>query len=91
MNNLTVEQKMEYLRKALEMGASIDIRFHHVEEETEALEIANSFSKLAEVPFTEEHSGVFNWFKINGPIPTAVFFDKSYMEEDVDLGGMESA
>lgn len=91
--NLTIDQKMEYIRKALELGAHININFHHVDNETEALKIAHSFSKLADTPFEEVNSGAFNWFKINGQLQTTVFFDKEYMDEDVKFweDGVESA
>lgn len=94
MNNLTIDQKMEYLRQALEMGAKLSISFHDARDQEEAEKIASTLSHSLNVPFKENSSGVFNWFKIddlNNRLETSVFFDKEYMEEDVDLSGMESA
>lgn len=90
---MNIDEQMSYIRKALESGATVDIRFHNIDEEAEALKIAHSFSKLSHVPFKEVNSGIFSWFKIDGPLETTVFFSKGeYMEEDVDLsGGVESA
>lgn len=90
MTELTIDQQMAYIRKALEMGADVDVRFHNINDETEAIKVAYSFSKLSNVPFKEVSGGSFNWFKVDGPIPTTVFFNKEYMEEDIDLSGMES-
>ena len=87
---LNIDEQMAYIRKALEKGASVNISFHNIEDEGEALKTAYTFSKMVKAPFQEVNTGVFNWFKIEGPIQTSIFFNKEYMEEDVDLSGMES-
>ena len=92
MNELTLEQKMAYIRKALEMGAKININFHCIDSQEDAEKVAATFSQSLNVPFKEVNAGVFNWYKIDDrQLETAVFFNKEYMEEDVDLSGMESA
>jgi hypothetical protein len=89
MNQLSIEQKMKYVRKALEMGAAIDVNFHNIRDKKEAEKVAAELSQLINLPFEERFGDNYQWYKIATPfieLSSAIFFD-DVMEEDVDLSG----
>jgi hypothetical protein len=86
---MNIEQKMEYIRRALELGASIDVKWYTIEGEEKAREL---IANLDTVPFEQKEVEKTNWFAAydyKNAINTTIFFDKEYLEEDVDLSGME--
>jgi hypothetical protein len=87
MNQLSIEQKMEYLRKALEMGARFDIYFHGVENKETAEKIANELKNVVDFQFEDNTNGEISWLTTDYfKISTSIFY-QNYMEEDVDLSG----
>jgi hypothetical protein len=88
---MNIEQKMAYIRRALELGASIDVKWYTIESEEKARELIADLEKDT-VPFKQKESEKTNWFAAydyENAINTTIFFDKEYLEEDVDLSGME--
>jgi hypothetical protein len=88
---MNIEQKMEYIRKALELGASIDVKWYTIKGEEKAKEL---IANLDTVPFEQKESEKVNWFAAydyENAINTTIFFDKDYLEEDVDLSGMKES
>ncbi|MRX70879.1 hypothetical protein GJU40_01690 [Bacillus lacus] len=87
--NLSTDQKVEILRKAIEEGASINIYFHtdsdsDVNEES-ALATANSFADMYVSGSVEKHStSGTEWFEVLGDssLELAVFY--KYKSEDED-------
>lgn len=90
---MNMEQQLAYLQKVLEMGAKIEIKFHNIREEKEAVKTATELSKLVQIPpMGCSHQGT-SWIgigEISNQIRTTVFYDK-YMVEDVNLDGVADA
>ncbi|MDP4106955.1 MAG: hypothetical protein Q8935_18620 [Bacillota bacterium] len=87
MEQLSIEQKMEYLRKALEMGARFDIYFHGIENKEAAEKIANELKTVVDFQFEDGKADINNYIATDyGQISTSIFF-QNYMEEDVQLDG----
>jgi hypothetical protein len=90
---MNIEQKMEYIRRALELGATVDVKWYFLEDEDKARELIANFEKET-IPFEQKESEKINWFQAydyKNNINTTVFFEKEYLEEDVDLSGMEES
>jgi hypothetical protein len=88
---MNIEQKMEYIRRALELGAHVDVKWYNIEDEDKARDLIADLEKDT-VPFEQKESEKVNWFAAydyENAINTTIFFDKEYLEEDVDLSGME--
>lgn len=74
---MNIEQKLEYLRKALEAGAYIDVRFHNMHSKKEAESLAVECSKMLNQPITHSSAEFVQWFKINDgyAFKTSIYFD----------------
>jgi hypothetical protein len=84
---MTIEEKMVYIRKAIEMGASVDLNFHNIKGKAEAKEVAVVLSELSNLPYSHKsHTGT-NWYKIKNKdhsLKTSIFYDdENYMIEDI--------
>jgi hypothetical protein len=88
---MNIEQKMEYIRRALELGANVDISFHNVSTKKEAKRIAVELSNMAGLKHKQTTHDGTHWYKIRNDdytFGTSVFYDE-FLEEDVDLSGMK--
>jgi hypothetical protein len=89
---MTIEQKLEIIKKALEKGAYIQVNFHWLKEEEDATNIMNDFNLDYEI---QERNGT-QWAKHQSPnydFEVSAFYDGeeevSFIDEDVDLSGGE--
>jgi hypothetical protein len=82
---------MEYIRRALELGANVDISFHNVSTKEEAKQIAVELSNMSGLKHKQTTHDSTHWYKIRNDdytFGTSVFYDE-FLEEDVDLSGMK--
>jgi hypothetical protein len=89
---MNIEQKMEYIRKALELGADVDLMFHKIQDKKQAKKIAVELSKLGGFKHKQNSHNGTHWYKIKSEdysLETSVFYDGEYLQEDVDLSGGE--
>jgi hypothetical protein len=89
---MNIEQKMEYIRRALELGANVELNFHNLKKEEEAQQAVSELTSMADVPYSKHENDGTKWFKIRNyadRIYTTVFYDEEYLKEDVDLSGSE--
>jgi hypothetical protein len=89
---MNIEQKMAYIRRALELGAYIDVKFHCINEKEGAEKVASELSEMLGVQSEQFSSDdkETHWFKIRNwknHLDTVVFYNE-YLVEDVDLDGM---
>lgn len=90
---MSIEEKLEYVRIALEMGANVDLTFHNIKTKAEAKKAAVELSKVANLSHDHKSYQGTSWYKIKAPdfsLETSIFFDDDYLEEDVDLSGSEA-
>jgi hypothetical protein len=89
---MTIEEKLAYLKKVIEMGADIQVSFHDIREKNEAVKAAEELSAMMNQPFHYKSHRGSDWLKIynreNG-LETSIYYDSEYLEEDVDLAGGE--
>jgi hypothetical protein len=88
---MNIEQKLAYVRRALELGANVELIFHNIKEEA-AEQVAVELSQLTNLPYQSKANGATRWFKIdnyNQGFEATVFYDDEYLEEDIDLTGGE--
>jgi hypothetical protein len=88
---MNIEQKLAFIKKALELGADINVNFHNSRDKKEAKETAVELCK--EFGFKHRHlsHNNTNWYKLKTEdysLEASIFFDE-FMEEDVDLSGMK--
>jgi hypothetical protein len=57
-----MEKQLEVLKKALEMGANIDIRFHNNISKEDAENKIKSLSELLDLPYMERSTEKNKWF-----------------------------
>lgn len=62
---LTIEQKLAVLKKAIELGADIDIYFHGSKDKEQAYQTANPLSTMMNVEIEELESDPTKWLKIH--------------------------
>lgn len=90
---MNMQEKLAYIQKAIEMGADIDIFFHRIEGEEEAIKVAAKFSMLSKKTYEYKTNDGTDWLKIypgEDEISTTIFYEKEYMEEDINFdGGVE--
>lgn len=78
MGALNIEQKMEYLRKALEMGADIDVKFYNVGNKKDALQTAKELSDFINIPYEQRSREDTNWLRIDSKdwsLRTTVYYE----------------
>jgi hypothetical protein len=93
---MTIEQKLEMLRKAMEMGAHVEVSFHNPKDsytrfnKEQAEEITSEFNQ---VDFVPKYHGGSHWFKSkHEDFSISVFYQpvaSDFLEEDVVLDGMK--
>jgi hypothetical protein len=89
---MTIEEKLAYLQKAIEMGADIQVSFHDIREKAEAVKAAEELSTMMNQPFEYKNYKGSDWLKIYNPeaaIDTTFFYEEDYLQEDVNLDGGE--
>jgi hypothetical protein len=89
---MNIEEKLAFVRKALEMGANVELVFHNVKEEEVAEQVAAELSQLTNLPYQSKANGSTRWFKIDNydqGVEATVFYDDEYLEEDIDFTGGE--
>lgn len=76
---MTIEEKLAFVRKALEMGAAVDVKFHRVENEDKAKEMGSELESLIKTPFAFwENDGTY-WYSAENfeeKLEAAVFYKK---------------
>jgi hypothetical protein len=83
-----IEQKLEFIKKSLEMGANIHVKFHGVTSKKEAEEIAAEFSEMLEIPYDEAENKETYWFNVRDSrkgVDIAVFYELSKAEKQAEL------
>jgi hypothetical protein len=81
---LLIDQKLQIIRKALELGAEIDIRFHRVPSREEAKKIIGIFSKILNKPIKNHDD---KWFSLERmpEIDVTAFYKLSNEEKESQL------
>lgn len=95
-NKMTIDEKIAYIRQALEMGADISLSFHDCRDKEEAEKVAATLSEAIKLPvkYNESKDSNLRWLKIRynySEMETVIFYDEkeTYLEEDVQFGGVE--
>lgn len=72
---MTIDQKLDVVKRALEMGASFTISFHNCRDQHEAVDAAKQFPELQP---SEKSYGESDWLSLtNDPdFELVIFFDK---------------
>lgn len=88
---MNIEEKLAFVRKALEMGANVEVNFHNIKSKEEAKQVAVELSKEFNLPHRHREHNNTHWYKIRNEdwtLEAAIFYGE-YMIEDVDLSGGE--
>jgi hypothetical protein len=75
-----LEKQLEVLKKALEMGANIDIRFHNNTSKEDAETKIKVLSELLDIQYTERGKDKNKWF-ITDYLRSSDIIVTSYFEE----------
>lgn len=82
---MTIDQKLEILKRAMELGANVDVSFHRRKNRDEAGAIANELKLEFEEVGTED----VNWLKFNDnneyQFEISIFYKKSKEERKKQL------
>lgn len=82
---MTIEQKLAILKRAVELGASIDIHFHGKKTESEAEAVAKEMSELFGAPYEKnQHQGT-HWFKTMEDYTLECYFPFTKEDEDGEV------
>jgi hypothetical protein len=76
---MTIDQKLNLIRRALELGANVNVYIHDIETKEEAKEIENKLQPLTSAPFEEEESENNQWLQSQdheNNIGIIVFYEK---------------
>jgi hypothetical protein len=76
-----MEKQLEVLKKALEMGANIDIRFHNNTSKEDAETKIKVLSKLLDLQYTERGKNNTKWF-ITDYLRSSDIIVTSYFDEE---------
>jgi hypothetical protein len=85
---MNIEQKLEFIQKALEMGAVVQVKFHGIPSKQEAERIAAEFSGMLEIPYEESENKETYWFNVRDSrkgVDIAVFYELSKAEKQAEL------
>jgi hypothetical protein len=84
---MSIEEKMAYVRRALELGASVDLHFHNFRDKESAKKAAMELSELSNLPHRNKSHNGSSWYKIKNEdysLETSIYYDdEKYMEEDI--------
>lgn len=83
---LTKQQKMALLEKAIDEGAGIQVDFHNLPK-AKAAAIVAEFSEVMGTSLEVKNRGIANWYETRGySVGVVAFYKESeYMEEDVSF------
>ncbi|MGF6951916.1 3-methyladenine DNA glycosylase AlkD [Neobacillus sp. B4I6] len=90
---MTIEQKLAYIKRALELGGDVDVKFHNIRDKKAAEQVAVELSEISNRPYEQKSSNSTNWYKIQNEdyiFETYIFFDGEFLQEDVDLSGVKN-
>jgi hypothetical protein len=76
---MTIDQKLNLIRRAIELGAKVDMYLHQPKTLAEAKEIEDKLQPLIQVPFTEETFDETTWLEAKdheNNIGVIVFYEK---------------
>jgi hypothetical protein len=76
-----MEKQLEVLKKALEMGANIDIRFHNNTSKEDAETKIKVLSELLDIQYTERGKDKNKWF-ITDYLRSSDIIVTSYFDEE---------
>lgn len=85
---MNIDQKMEFIRKALEMGADVDVKFYEVFSKQEAEEIAAKFSEMLDVPYEELERDGTRWLRLDDykkGVHITIFYTLNKEEKEGEL------
>ena len=75
--NLTKQQKLDILSKAIDEGASIDVYYHKLAEQEDAQTVINELGEIAGLPTIHDKGERHQWYKIKTRgFYVAAFYDK---------------
>lgn len=80
---MNMEQKLAYIKKAIEMGADIDVMFHNLKEKADAKEAAIELSKVGNMKHAYKNHNGTHWYKLRSEdysLNTSIFFDEKEEE-----------
>ncbi|MFD0825816.1 hypothetical protein ACT8ZR_09070 [Neobacillus sp. M.A.Huq-85] len=83
---MSVEQKLAFVLKALELGGVIDISFHRFDDKGSAEKVAVELSEMVNIPYKEISRESSHWFKIKNyddGLNVAIFFEEKEEEAKV--------
>jgi hypothetical protein len=83
--DLSVEQQLEIIRLALEMGAKLNIAFHRIPSKQEAMEIAQQFAELMNCSYQVREDK--QWINLDrlSSVDMTVFYKQSAEEKKLLL------
>jgi hypothetical protein len=85
---MKIEQKMEFLKRAIEMGADVTVNFHGIIGEKQAEKVAAEFSQMLGVAYEQKQNTGTYWYKIKDSskgVNIAVFYELSEEELETEL------
>jgi hypothetical protein len=91
-NKMSIDEKLAFVRKALEMGANVEVNFHNIKGKKEAKQAAVELSKPFNLSHRHKSHDNTNWYKIKNEdwsLEAAIFYDDDFLKEDVILDGMK--
>lgn len=62
---MNIEQKLAYIKRALEMGANVQLYFHNMPEKEEAEKAMKELSSMNNVPYQSYGDDGYHWFQSN--------------------------
>lgn len=81
---MNIEQKLAYVRKALEMGADVEVKFHDIRTQDKAEKAAIELSELSGLSHRYNSHNETHWYRLRSKdysLETTIFFDAK--EEEV--------
>jgi hypothetical protein len=84
-NKMSIEEKLAFIRRALELGANVDINLHRIADKELAKKAAAELSKKLNKPYQEKENDSTHWFKVvdwDNRLEVAIFYE-TYLEEDI--------
>lgn len=84
MNEMSIEQKLEIIRVALEKGSSVSLNIHGDFSKAAAEEVVNNLAEKFEIPV--KNVGVGDWFNIGThPFELTIFYKLSNEDKKKEL------
>ena len=75
--NLTKQQKLDILSKAIDEGASINVYYHKLDKQEDAQAVINKLGEIAGLPTVHDKYECHKWYKIKTRgFHVAAFYDR---------------